>query len=209
MSPRAVVVLISAVVLAAIPSASSARPVASGGYFGAPTSYRVASISYTTSAVRVEHDATTGDLNFVDTQSTRVNSRAPATSSLTPTTIATPIAGSTAGTMTRYYQGQTVGACTYTIPINGRDQLLLNFTRRGTSVEVTFIDSVNQAGYCGSTGGDAEAFNWYLPSKTYSLSGFRARTIVLNESGTHTDYPQSSSYNTWKWHLTITLRRAP
>ena len=207
MSPRALAVLIGAAVLAATSATVSARPSRAAGYFSAPSAYRVASVSYTSSAIRVDHDQDTGDLSFVDAQSSKVTLHAGVRATLGAATIDAAITGATKGTMTRYYQGNTVGSCTYTIPINAKDRLLIELRRHGTGVSVAFIDSINRAGYCANSGGDAEAFNWYLPDKTYPVSAFSGNTVILGDSGTHTDYPHSSSYNTWKWDLTVTLRR--
>ena len=97
MTRRPVALLIAGGLLAVAPLPASARPHPSGGYFSAPSAYRIASISYTTSAVRVDHDTTTGDVNFLDTQSTTVTRR-PGSGELGAGRIVAPIAGTTTGT---------------------------------------------------------------------------------------------------------------
>jgi len=207
--------LVAAVVAAV--AAVSTRPAGAHtlhprGFFGDPSAYSVASISYSSSAVRRDHDSTTGALDFIDSQSTSAKLRAGGRTSVSssPNTVAVqaPLTGATNGTMTRYYQGSTVGSCTYTLALNKRaDALRVVLTHHGRSVDVTLIVVNNEGANCASTGGDAEALNWYLPDLKLRTSAFSGNTVVLRSTGAHVDYPNSPSNNTWQWSLTVTLRR--
>jgi hypothetical protein len=210
MSLRRMAMCLMAGLMLAAPPVAGARP-HGGGYFSSPSSYRVVKITYTSSAVYQDHDITSGQLAFLDSQSSTVSLGQGHQSTGLGGDLALPIKGVTTGTMTRYFTdgpsaGSVFGQCSYRLSIVRGDQLLLNFTRRAGRVKVTFIASTNHAGYCTSTT-DAEGFNWYLPEKTYPLSAFGGNTIVLHNSGSHADYPQDSSNNDWHWSLTVTLHR--
>lgn len=182
------------------------------GFFADPSAYTVAGIAYSSSAIRRDHDTSTGALDFIDSQSTsarlRAGGRTFVSSSLNVFAIEAPLAGATNGTMTRYYQGSTVGSCTYALALHDRgDALRIVLTRHGATVGVTLIVVNNEGGNCAATGGDAEALNWYLPGETLRVSAFAGNIVVLHTAGTHVDYPSSPSNNTWQWSLTVKLRR--
>lgn len=196
----------------AAPATAGARTPHARGFFADPSAYRVVAISYSSSAVRRDHDPDTGALEFIDSQSTsakaRPGARASVNSSLNVVAVDAPITGATTGTMTRYSQGAMVGTCTYTLALDHTaDALRIVLTRHHGSVGVTLIVVNNEGAYCSSTGGDAEALNWYLPDATLPLSAFAGNTVVLHSAGTHVDYPNDPSNNTYNWSLTVRLRR--
>ncbi len=192
-------------------SSASAGPT---GYWSNPQAYRVVSIHFTARAHTVNYDSSTGAVAFKDSQTTKLQLRAPGTTTFGSNgDLTVPINGETRGTQSSYYTegsktGSQVGACSYHFEFKGSDSLQINFVRHQGSVQTSFIPVTNEGGYCTPTT-EAEAPNWHLPNDVaLPISRFSGNTIVLGTSGSYEAGKGSSLAHTkFTWSLTVKLAR--